>query len=139
MFPTARSWERCSKVACRYWKIGRIQLNESSRSTVREMSNRLPRYRGNRVAIFQSIPKPRHTSCSLDKTKAIREPDVQVVLCNSSHNNLNHSSRGKASPVSNDIGERSEEHTSELQSRRDLVCRLLLEKKNYQTSIITFG
>src|SRR5204862_6217420 len=26
-------------------------------------------------------------------------------------------------------GGRSEEHTSELQSRRDLVCRLLLEKK----------
>src|SRR5690349_23378060 len=26
-------------------------------------------------------------------------------------------------------GHRSEEHTSELQSRRDLVCRLLLEKK----------
>src|SRR3979411_2504984 len=25
---------------------------------------------------------------------------------------------------------RSEEHTSELQSRKDLVCRLLLEKKN---------
>src|SRR6202042_3840342 len=25
---------------------------------------------------------------------------------------------------------RSEEHTSELQSRRDLVCRLLLEKKH---------
>src|SRR5215469_14803962 len=28
---------------------------------------------------------------------------------------------------------RSEEHTSELQSRRDLVCRLLLEKKKEQT------
>src|SRR5438067_8026388 len=28
-------------------------------------------------------------------------------------------------------GNRSEEHTSELQSRFDLVCRLLLEKKNY--------
>src|SRR5438874_7337305 len=27
------------------------------------------------------------------------------------------------------IDQRSEEHTSELQSRRDLVCRLLLEKK----------
>src|SRR5206468_10357256 len=27
-------------------------------------------------------------------------------------------------------GGRSEEHTSELQSRSDLVCRLLLEKKN---------
>src|SRR3712207_7495897 len=28
--------------------------------------------------------------------------------------------------------ERSEEHTSELQSRQYLVCRLLLEKKKYQ-------
>src|SRR5690349_22513423 len=28
-----------------------------------------------------------------------------------------------------DTKRRSEEHTSELQSRRDLVCRLLLEKK----------
>src|SRR3712207_7381626 len=28
---------------------------------------------------------------------------------------------------------RSEEHTSELQSRQYLVCRLLLEKKNYLT------
>src|SRR5438874_10629205 len=28
---------------------------------------------------------------------------------------------------------RSEEHTSELQSRRDLVCRLLLEKKKIKT------
>src|SRR5690349_22484165 len=27
--------------------------------------------------------------------------------------------------------QRSEEHTSELQSRRDLVCRLLLEKKKH--------
>src|SRR5204863_2078383 len=27
------------------------------------------------------------------------------------------------------VGRRSEEHTSELQSRRDIVCRLLLEKK----------
>src|SRR5690349_23386023 len=30
--------------------------------------------------------------------------------------------------------ERSEEHTSELQSRRDLVCRLLLEKKKKKTT-----
>src|SRR5438874_9319254 len=30
--------------------------------------------------------------------------------------------------------QRSEEHTSELQSRRDLVCRLLLEKKKYSTT-----
>src|SRR3989442_9787799 len=31
--------------------------------------------------------------------------------------------------------DRSEEHTSELQSRPHLVCRLLLEKKKTQTSI----
>src|SRR3712207_6965652 len=30
-------------------------------------------------------------------------------------------------------GNRSEEHTSELQSRQYLVCRLLLEKKNSHT------
>src|SRR5690349_25036328 len=33
-------------------------------------------------------------------------------------------------PRARDHVVRSEEHTSELQSRRDLVCRLLLEKKN---------
>src|SRR2546421_6234914 len=31
--------------------------------------------------------------------------------------------------------DRSEEHTSELQSRSDLVCRLLLEKKRPQSRI----
>src|SRR2546430_13267497 len=31
--------------------------------------------------------------------------------------------------VSNYVAERSEEHTSELQSQSNLVCRLLLEKK----------
>src|SRR5206468_11597904 len=34
--------------------------------------------------------------------------------------------------ASNSTSPRSEEHTSELQSRSDLVCRLLLEKKNIQ-------
>src|SRR5438874_4977580 len=33
------------------------------------------------------------------------------------------------------INHRSEEHTSELQSRRDLVCRLLLEKKKKKRKI----
>src|SRR5206468_12946032 len=34
-------------------------------------------------------------------------------------------------------GDRSEEHTSELQSRSDIVCRLLLEKKKNKRSSIT--
>src|SRR5690349_11260518 len=33
------------------------------------------------------------------------------------------------------VATRSEEHTSELQSRRDLVCRLLLEKKKKNKNI----
>src|SRR3712207_7840943 len=34
---------------------------------------------------------------------------------------------------------RSEEHTSELQSRQYLVCRLLLEKKNSPGSVSSLG
>src|SRR5690554_7356228 len=37
--------------------------------------------------------------------------------------------KARAMPFSNTKGMRSEEHTSELQSRPHLVCRLLLEKK----------
>src|SRR2546427_9627771 len=35
--------------------------------------------------------------------------------------------------------DRSEEHTSELQSQSNLVCRLLLEKKKKWTSLIVHG
>src|SRR5699024_5965420 len=42
------------------------------------------------------------------------------------HNNVKHLIYASSSSV---YGARSEEHTSELQSRFDLVCRLLLEKK----------
>src|SRR3712207_8467288 len=47
-------------------------------------------------------------------------------------------SRGRGRRCSNRVarrrsGARSEEHTSELQSRQYLVCRLLLEKKKKQT------
>src|SRR5690349_24179590 len=39
--------------------------------------------------------------------------------------------------VQGECPDRSEEHTSELQSRRDLVCRLLLEKKKTKTTRLT--
>src|SRR5438046_6804007 len=42
-----------------------------------------------------------------------------------------------ASRFSAELNERSEEHTSELQSLTNLVCRLLLEKKNANESITT--
>src|SRR5438105_5174699 len=40
---------------------------------------------------------------------------------------------GPADRLVHEPGLRSEEHTSELQSRVDLVCRLLLEKKKHTT------
>src|SRR5690349_23453377 len=40
-------------------------------------------------------------------------------------------------PLLGQLADRSEEHTSELQSRRDLVCRLLLEKKKKIKTEIT--
>src|SRR5436305_9243222 len=44
---------------------------------------------------------------------------------------------GKDTPVSNSTSTwRSEEHTSELQSRPHLVCRLLLEKKKKEILLV---
>src|SRR5437773_898872 len=43
---------------------------------------------------------------------------------------VNWRARGPRFPI------RSEEHTSELQSHHDLVCRLLLEKKNRYTAAV---
>src|SRR3712207_7066631 len=53
----------------------------------------------------------------------------------------NRSARGRmfCDPLSEMSASRSEEHTSELQSRQYLVCRLLLEKKKQQlSSLILF-
>src|SRR5690606_39562279 len=61
------------------------------------------------------LPRPRELPC--------RRRDVL---------RRDHRGRAGAPPQSLDapvVDERSEEHTSELQSRENLVCRLLLEKK----------
>src|SRR2546429_7377758 len=47
---------------------------------------------------------------------------------NSSHGTMANRSRASRFPIRT-FARRSEEHTSELQSRLHLVCRLLLEKK----------
>src|SRR5690349_23761477 len=51
---------------------------------------------------------------------------VEVLAATALAHALDHRETGSAAV------ERSEEHTSELQSRRDLVCRLLLEKKKQE-------
>src|SRR3712207_6923795 len=58
----------------------------------------------------------------------------QCDYCNKSYNEnteaLGHNLSNTSISFNDDYSERSEEHTSELQSRQYLVCRLLLEKKH---------
>src|SRR5690625_5436885 len=62
---------------------------------------------------------------------------LRVLMKLSSHLEALSPARSNASPqfsmplVPIPLDQRSEEHTSELQSRGHLVCRLLLEKKNF--------
>src|SRR5688572_32885666 len=54
-----------------------------------------------------------------------------LPICYRAHQAWKDVSRGRAGVRG---AERSEEHTSELQSQSNLVCRLLLEKKKKKTS-----
>ena len=58
-----------------------------------------------------------------------------IASYNAESHILNYYHTSKHGLNSFEIGDRSEEHTSELQSRRNLVCRLLLEKKNIHTPL----
>src|SRR3712207_6902066 len=55
----------------------------------------------------------------------------RLVLCRGARSGRGHAAVQSVQPdVADGVGaDRSEEHTSELQSRQYLVCRLLLEKK----------
>src|SRR5438105_7500141 len=59
---------------------------------------------------------------------------TQLFLEDFSPDNFGERSQGSITYYGNQ--KRSEEHTSELQSRVDLVCRLLLEKKKKKKKII---
>src|SRR5260221_7741933 len=74
---------------------------------------------------------------------ADREDDILLVLGQTIEDRLRHHQRLQHEPVGGagagsqrfgDLLLRSEEHTSELQSHSDLVCRLLLEKKKKKLS-----
>src|SRR5947207_11114989 len=54
-----------------------------------------------------------------------------VILSNVSSLKL---TRAQMTMIRDYVRDRSEEHTSELQSHSDLVCRLLLEKKNIKST-----
>src|SRR5207249_10915479 len=72
------------------------------------------------AALWDAVDAP-----LLAETPALRSP--AGLLLDAATALERHSALGRAL--------RSEEHTSELQSRFDLVCRLLLEKKNKHTEL----
>src|SRR5204862_6680911 len=65
------------------------------------------------TTLFRSLPIPRRCSC----------------WCTAAPSRPTPSSYAGRRPFTSRRERRSEEHTSELQSRRELVCRLPLEKK----------
>src|SRR3989442_8725028 len=65
------------------------------------------------VARARAVLEPELTDPRIDRDDLVLEPQVHVL---------------------NERPQRSEEHTSELQSRPHLVCRLLLEKKKKQAN-----
>src|SRR5690606_39555752 len=62
------------------------------------------------------------------------EDNGNTIIDNSGHGN-DGINNGTTTFILSTGGTRSEEHTSELQSRENLVCRLLLEKKNISSHI----
>src|SRR5690625_6422400 len=64
--------------------------------------------------------------------KVLADPEPALLLMELTDYSVNFSARAwlRTSDFWTVRSERSEEHTSELQSRGHLVCRLLLEKKN---------
>src|SRR2546430_12797527 len=65
-----------------------------------------------------------------------REPTHRVAGCDPPAGGRTERQRGRRRP-DRGMPHRSEEHTSELQSQSNLVCRLLLEKK--KTHILHFN
>src|SRR2546422_7937398 len=83
------------------------------------------------TTLFRSLPGIRAIIDRL-KTKGTLSPEQLVDGCLDLLGPVEVSSDTRQELVAQAKEWRSEEHTSELQSRLHLVCRLLLEKKNKQ-------
>src|SRR5699024_12494004 len=87
------------------------------------------------VFFFTDPPTPEPYTLSLHDALPISNAATSGksgIFSSTSDSLVSSCSWGLAASTSMKARRRSEEHTSELQSRFDLVCRLLLEKKNQQ-------
>src|SRR5699024_12232217 len=84
------------------------------------------------LPIWCGICAPPRTPRTWGRTRTRGRPRPGPVTSRSSRTTPASPKRRKSRPKAelNTTRDRSEEHTSELQSRFDLVCRLLLEKKH---------
>src|SRR3712207_8423632 len=74
------------------------------------------------TTLFRSadrLPSPRRLAAWAEEDRSLHRRLADLAALD----------RGAAAPTGSTDPARSEEHTSELQSRQYLVCRLLLEKK----------
>src|SRR5947207_8354014 len=78
------------------------------------------------TTLFRSAREPRCLGALQSKTDALAE---WKTMNKAMTENPPEARLAKLVELFGKIGIRSEEHTSELQSHSDLVCRLLLEKK----------
>src|SRR2546430_3988336 len=67
-------------------------------------------------------PEPHHGADRIAVARGSRQPEFHIVPSGKAVDEI----------VRGAVEVRSEEHTSELQSQSNLVCRLLLEKKKYR-------
>src|SRR3712207_7538517 len=85
-------------------------------------------FRSGVVARRQRVDEPvgegRHAVDVVDAGLRVRRPQLERAVGRV---------QAQLEPPAARVGHRSEEHTSELQSRQYLVCRLLLEKKKTKT------
>src|SRR3712207_7931616 len=89
---------------------------------------------GSMPVVSQSIMKPMVPVGASTEACALRQPFSAPIARQSCHCTVAALRTSASSAPTGRI--RSEEHTSELQSRQYLVCRLLLEKKKKTSYII---
>src|SRR5690606_41860143 len=82
--------------------------------------------------VLHSFPTRRSSDLNAggsSRVGLLRQLDVEQVANRVPLHGVHHEAGRGSLPVPHPVGARSEEHTSELQSRENVVCRLLLEKK----------
>src|SRR5690606_40986853 len=84
------------------------------------------------LPIFRRASTSRLPASAIGPRPMLPWPGDAIVVCSFGDASLNHANAVAAFNTAGWCDHRSEEHTSELQSRENLVCRLLLETKKHQ-------